>query len=77
MKITVDNWPALFQYIPQVFVDDVLMDFVIEADDREGYAIIYAVDKDKNVIPTPSGHLETRRVEGRVKLVGKLQPWIQ
>jgi len=75
MRITRDTWHQHFAECPQIFLNGIVMEGVIEADEEAGHVIVYETDDKGNaLVDKAAGVFRTRKITGRVSIEGNLKP---
>lgn len=69
------HWRRQFRDCPKVYLNGTLIDDPIcEADDTAGYIVVVEYDGDRIKVAPDGEHIATRKITGRVDIVGERWP---
>ncbi|ODM71697.1 hypothetical protein [Bradyrhizobium elkanii] len=69
------HWSHQFREAPSVYLNGILMEHVTEADAAAGYIVIQEYDGDRLRLAPDGQSIATRKITGRVDIVGERGPW--
>lgn len=70
MRITYNDWTTIFETAPTIYLNGMVLEGVIEADEEAGHVIVYDTDEKGNYLTDGHGGVRTRKITGRVSVEG-------